>query len=109
MNKQLLYALIGVIGLVLSYMVYERYFAVVDLDDDIEEFSKKSKKWGWVKCRKYNSRVIGGTAKSLTSLRKFTKDNRNKYHPSWGERQDTRIKHAENVLEKRKKIYKDRC
>ena len=105
MNKKLLYALIGVIALVLSYTVYERYFVVVD-EDDVEGFAKK---WGWVTCRKYNKRVVGGVSNSLTSLRKVTKDNRKKMHPRWGEKMDTRIKFAEKRLEKVQKTYKDRC
>ena len=106
MHKKLLYALIGVIALVLSYTVYERYFVVVDEDDDVEGFAKK---WGWIKCRKFNKRYIGSTSKSLTSLRKFTKDNRKKYHPTWGERNDKKIKMAEKKLERQQKVYKDRC
>lgn len=105
MNKKLLYALIGVIALVLSYTVYERYFVVVD-EDDVEGFAKK---WGWWTCRKYNKRVVGKASSSLTSLRKVTKDNRNKYHPSWGARMDKKIKNGEKRLEKVQKTYNDRC
>lgn len=106
MNK-LLYALIGVIALVLSYTVYTRYFMVNENDeDDVEGFAKK---WGFWKCRKYNRKYVGRASRSLTSVRKTTKDNRKKYHPSWGEKMDRRIKLAEKTLEKREKIYKDRC
>ena len=103
MNKYT-YAIIGIIALVIGYFVYDRFRG----HDDVEQFSK-SKKWNWRKCWRYKRNNVKRANQRLSGLTKFTKDNRKKYHPTWGEKQDLRIKHAEKSRDRVKKTYDDKC
>ncbi len=101
------YAIIGIVALVIGYLVYDRFLGRDDAA--VEEFASKSKKWGWMKCRRYNRNSVKRANMRLSGLTKFTKDNRTKYHPTWGERQDVRIKAAKTNADRVNKTYKDKC
>lgn len=102
------YAIIGIVALVIGYFVYDRFLGRGDAD--VEKFrSKKSKKWGYLKCHRYKTGSVKSANARLSGLTKFTKDNRNKYHPRWGEAYDRRIKGAQKVVDRVNKTYKDNC